>query len=351
MRNLASPVTVRVRVLTLMTGLALALFTSSPLLARADADGTPAVPGRLSVATDPAGAAVYVDGRMAGRTPLILNDLPVGEHRVRILHPGYIENGRVVAITSGKVTAVSAKLTPGSTRGETVATPAAAAESSTTAVAPGDPSSKKKWIVIGAVAGGAAAAAFALKGSNAAPIIEAAAATPGTAIQSRNISFTAQGASDPDGDALTYTWDFGDGGSGTGATATHGYSTAGTFTAKVEVSDGKKAASASTTVTVKSATGRWTGAINLGQGLSCNTTINFTQTGSSLSGTYSDCVPNSSGTVSGSVDGAGAVSFTVSLPGIIPFTFTGTPSADVNSLTGVANGSGFVNNGWSMARN
>jgi len=33
-----------------------------------------------------------------------------------------------------------------------------------------------------------------------------------------------------------------------------------------------------------------------------------------------------------------------------PFTFRGTVGADGNTLTGVVNGSGFVNDPWSMTR-
>jgi serine/threonine-protein kinase len=72
---------------TFVAGLALALFAASPVVARAGADD-PAAPGRLSVSTDPAGASVYVDGRLAGRTPLTLDTLSVGNHRVRLQHPG-----------------------------------------------------------------------------------------------------------------------------------------------------------------------------------------------------------------------------------------------------------------------
>ena len=45
-------------------------------------------------------------------------------------------------------------------------------------------------------------------------------------------------ATDPDGDTITYTWDFGDSTSGTGATVTHTYSTPGNYTVTVTVSDG-----------------------------------------------------------------------------------------------------------------
>ncbi len=53
-----------------------------------------------------------------------------------------------------------------------------------------------------------------------------------------SITFTAQ-ASDPDGNALTYTWNFGDGtANGTGASVTHAYSLPGRFIALLTVDDG-----------------------------------------------------------------------------------------------------------------
>ena len=42
---------------------------------------------------------------------------------------------------------------------------------------------------------------------------------------------------DPDGDALTYAWDFGDGGTSTAANPTHTYTTNGTYTATVTAKD------------------------------------------------------------------------------------------------------------------
>jgi hypothetical protein len=52
------------------------------------------------------------------------------------------------------------------------------------------------------------------------------------------IAFTAMG-SDPDGDTLTYAWDFGDGGTATTKDAMHTYNQIGVWYAKVTVSDGK----------------------------------------------------------------------------------------------------------------
>ena len=57
--------------------------------------------------------------------------------------------------------------------------------------------------------------------------------TTGTAL-----AFTATGT-DPDGDTLTYAWDFGDGTTSSAQNPSHAYLTAGSYTARVTVSDGR----------------------------------------------------------------------------------------------------------------
>ena len=54
--------------------------------------------GSLSVVSLPTAASVYVDGRLAGQTPLTLEHLPAGDHRVRVLKPSYLENSRIVTV-------------------------------------------------------------------------------------------------------------------------------------------------------------------------------------------------------------------------------------------------------------
>jgi PKD repeat protein len=51
------------------------------------------------------------------------------------------------------------------------------------------------------------------------------------------INFDGTGSTDPDGNIVSYAWDFGDGGSGTGATVEHTYATSGTYTVTLVVTD------------------------------------------------------------------------------------------------------------------
>jgi PKD repeat protein len=75
-------------------------------------------------------------------------------------------------------------------------------------------------------------------GTNQNPVISSATSDKTIGVASFPVNFTAA-ATDPDGDPLTYAWDFGDGGTATGATASHTYTTGGSYSAKLTVSDGK----------------------------------------------------------------------------------------------------------------
>ncbi|MCU1382349.1 MAG: Neogenin [Acidobacteria bacterium] len=61
---------------------------------------------------------------------------------------------------------------------------------------------------------------------------------PYTGVSGAAVAFAATG-SDPDGDALTYRWDFGDGTSAAGRTATHTFAQPGTFETVATVNDGR----------------------------------------------------------------------------------------------------------------
>lgn len=60
----------------------------------------------------------------------------------------------------------------------------------------------------------------------------------GQCIVNQPCSFDGTSSSDPDGDALTYAWDFGDGGMSTGATPSHTYGSTGSFDVTLTVDDG-----------------------------------------------------------------------------------------------------------------
>lgn len=67
-----------------------------------------------------------------------------------------------------------------------------------------------------------------------------AAANPTSGPAPLDVSFSSTGSSDPDGDPLTYDWDFGDGSPhSTSASPSHTYTAAGTFTATLRVSDNR----------------------------------------------------------------------------------------------------------------
>lgn len=61
------------------------------------------------------------------------------------------------------------------------------------------------------------------------------------------VTLSGEDSADADGDTLTFSWDFGDGALGSGQNVSHAYTTAGTYTATLTVSDG----TATSTDTVK----------------------------------------------------------------------------------------------------
>jgi hypothetical protein len=305
--------------------------------------GPPAVAappeGGLSVVTDPAGASVYINGESKGVTPLQIDRIAAGDHRVTVVKDGYLENSRVVRVEPGQKQAVEVQLT--SSAGQ----PRYAAQ-----IQPGGGGNGgvPTWVWIAAAAGGGTAAYFLLRETNEPPTAGSVSITPSTGLQAaQSFAISAQGASDPDGDTLSYNWDLGDGTTATGQSVSHVYNNAGNFTATVTVSDDKEQATASGTATVRGMAGNWRGTISL-EGFSFDFSMNLNQSGTSVTGSYSDDFFTGSVT-SGRVSSPNNVRITVTVPDFEPFTFSGTTSSDVNSLSGDVTGSGF-NDSFTMRR-
>jgi hypothetical protein len=125
--------------------------------------GSAGAAGALSITTEPDNADVYVDGRLAGQTPANVASLAAGEHRVRIVKSGYLENARVVTLIVGEPTHLNVKLTK--TAGGSNETAAGQVVSGS-----GGGGGSKKWLWIGLAGAGAAAVAVAAMPHNKAPV-------------------------------------------------------------------------------------------------------------------------------------------------------------------------------------
>ena len=75
--------------------------------------------------------------------------------------------------------------------------------------------------------------------------VAVAGASPLTGVVPLAVAFSSAGSADPEGAALTYSWNFGDGTTSTSANPSHSYTTAGTYTAKLTVSDGTNSTTSS----------------------------------------------------------------------------------------------------------
>lgn len=84
---------------------------------------------------------------------------------------------------------------------------------------------------------------------------------PTSGIAPMNVDFDASGSSDPDGDALTFRWDFGDGTSSTAMVVQHTYADPGQYIPKLTVTDSKGLADTKTLPTIDASNAVPTGTI------------------------------------------------------------------------------------------
>jgi hypothetical protein len=296
-----------------------ALALGTPTLSAA---ATSPAEGGLSVVTDPEGAAVYVNGESKGVTPLQLDRIAAGDHRVTVVKDGYLENSRVVRVEAGQTRAVDVQLTSsaGQARYAAQITPGG-----------GGGGGVPTWVWIAAAAGGGTAAYLLLRPTNEPPTATVS-VNPSTGLQAATSFAISAQSTDPDGDALTFSWNFGDGTTGSGSSVTKVYNTAGTFTVSVTVSDGEESTNSSGTANVRSMSGTWSG--NLGSAAATFFTWNLTQTGTGITGNYFDNT-NGSGSVTGSVSAPNNILLVNSNPGFRPGTWRGTLDSAFNRVDGV----------------
>lgn len=350
----------------LLSGAALLLGGGSAALA-ADPAGTTAAPlTELAVESVPAGAVVYVDGEIAGRTPLRMKGLEPGDHRVALRKEGYLDNNRVVRLGAGATETLRVELTAltGAVAGPTPEELArqrrrerrwtsrdtavtwggvALLALSLSGLSDGDDGAGVPAGSLGDTGGGGSGNGGGGNGggTNQTPEAGVLEVTPLTQVPlaaATELTFTAQGAQDPDDDPLTFSWTFDDGTSAETATATttHTYSSAGDFVPVVEVCDDSDAcdvaASASGAITVASMTGRWEGFLESEE--EQEFLLDLTQTGESLGGTSSGDL---AGPVSGSVFAPRDVDLTIEDPSG-PVNLTGTVNGLADAVEGTATG-------------
>ncbi len=295
---------------------------------------------QLTVVTDAAGRAAA-----NGLTPLARGTFQI---QVRATFQNQVATATIEQ--TNFATASQAAEAAAATRGSGGSSGAASAAGGAT----GGPGGGLSALAIGSVAGGAAAAvatAVAVGGSDTAsnepPSVAGVVASPSIGLQATTIAFSA-GASDANGDALTYAWDFGDGGTATGANPTHLYTVADTFTVRVTVGDGKASASAQTTVIIRSLTGSWLsslipavcGGVTAVQFSLVQSGATITGSGPSASGLCSPWLIASSSVRPTPPQVTVATTFIVFGASAGGLTFTGVPGPDINVLTGTFSGFG-----------
>lgn len=180
--------------------------------------------------------------------------------------------------------------------------------------------------------------------SNRAPVINSMTVNPTFGVSQVTSFAMTTAATDPDGDAITYAWDFGDGTSGSGSAYSKMYAGSGVVTVRVTARDARGAsASDSRTVTVGSAAGVWSGTVALTGGQNAPLSMTLSQNGAVVTGTLAvgALSGRSDPAQPGSISTTGAFELRIKVDPFSDVTMRGTMDPSGRTISGGWFGSGF----------
>jgi cytochrome c len=128
------------------------------------------------------------------------------------------------------------------------------------------------------------------------PIAEASADRTSTSGNTLTVQFSSDGSRDPDGEPISYSWDFGDGATGTDPNPTHTYTAVGTYQVRLTVTDSTdRTGTADLTIVVGNAEPEIAitspaagGFFDFGDQIPYDVTVTDEEDGT-ISGTHADC--------------------------------------------------------------
>jgi hypothetical protein len=183
------------------------------------------------------------------------------------------------------------------------------------------------------------------------PVIGNLNVSPGFGVAGLTSFAMTTSGSDPDGDAVTFEWDFGDGSRGSGPAFSKTYGSGGVATIRVIASDGKGGtATDSRTVTVGSMTGSWVGTVTINAGQVAPATLTLTQAGGVVTGTMtlSGFAGRTDPAQPGRLDSAGTFDLRMKVDPFTDFNLRGTMDVTGRRISGGAFGSGFNGQAFSF---
>lgn len=238
---------------------------------------TPGLAAEVRIVTIPEGAEVWLEDVRLGTTGqdgLRLVGIATGTYKYSIRKARYSPAERTIQVqTADDTVTVVVRLQRRSDSTEDVPErPQAPASPRPPSAAPPETKeggSKALPILLlgtaGAIGAGvtAVAATRQEEQANRAPTAQIVTTPEGTAVVLTTIVRLTAVGSDPDGDPVTYRWDFGDQALGVGESVTHVFPTVGTFRVSLTVSDGKTETISTRQVVVGNLVGSWKPSVSL----------------------------------------------------------------------------------------